>query len=92
MCKYVCLFFDVGPGCLSIGAGAFVEHGPFRPNGDSGNVVKNEYSWNRDLQISNFYLSLILLKNILTTYIHTHIFIHTHLILDKIAYHNLSQT
>ncbi|KAL4607421.1 hypothetical protein ACB092_09G172700 [Castanea dentata] len=39
------------PGCSSIGAGAFVEHGPFRPNGDSGNLVKKEYSWNREANI-----------------------------------------
>ena len=34
-----------GPGCSSIGAGAFCEHGPFKP---SGNVLlKNDFSWNK---------------------------------------------
>ncbi|KAK9987101.1 hypothetical protein SO802_032052 [Lithocarpus litseifolius] len=46
--KPLALWLNGGPGCSSIGAGAFVEHGPFRPNGDSGNLVKNEYSWNRE--------------------------------------------
>ena len=36
---------NVGPGCSSVGVGAFSENGPFRP---SGNVlVRNEYSWNK---------------------------------------------
>ncbi|KAM7271911.1 hypothetical protein ACFE04_031125 [Oxalis oulophora] len=34
-----------GPGCSSVGAGAFMEHGPFRPKGEA--LVKNEYSWNK---------------------------------------------
>lgn len=34
----------VGPGCSSLGVGAFSENGPFRPNGQG--LVKNEYSWN----------------------------------------------
>ncbi|KAH6817643.1 serine carboxypeptidase-like 45 [Perilla frutescens var. frutescens] len=39
------LWLNGGPGCSSIGAGAFSEHGPFQP---SGNVlVKNDYSWNK---------------------------------------------
>ncbi|XP_075636882.1 serine carboxypeptidase-like 45 [Castanea sativa] len=49
--KPLVLRLDGGPGCSSIGAGAFVEHGPFRPNGDSGNLVKKEYSWNREANI-----------------------------------------
>ncbi|GFP84994.1 serine carboxypeptidase-like 45 [Phtheirospermum japonicum] len=36
-----------GPGCSSLGTGAFGEHGPFRPSGD-GNLVINNYSWNRE--------------------------------------------
>ncbi|TVU14753.1 hypothetical protein EJB05_38246 [Eragrostis curvula] len=40
------LHVNVGPGCSSVGVGAFSENGPFRP---SGNVlVRNEYSWNKD--------------------------------------------
>ncbi|KAM3690783.1 hypothetical protein ACJW31_09G146000 [Castanea mollissima] len=49
--KPLVLRLNGGPGCSSIGAGAFVEHGPFRPNGDSGNLVKKEYSWNREANI-----------------------------------------
>ncbi|KAM7270526.1 hypothetical protein ACFE04_029740 [Oxalis oulophora] len=36
----------MGPGCSSIGAGAFCEHGPFKPNGDI--LLKNNYSWNKE--------------------------------------------
>ncbi|KAM7524417.1 hypothetical protein LguiA_014319 [Lonicera macranthoides] len=44
--KPLVLWLNGGPGCSSIGAGAFVEHGPFKP---SGNVLlKNEYSWNKE--------------------------------------------
>ncbi|KAA8517922.1 hypothetical protein F0562_015390 [Nyssa sinensis] len=44
--KPLVLWLNGGPGCSSIGAGAFCEHGPFKP---SGNVlVKNEYSWNKE--------------------------------------------
>lgn len=35
----------VGPGCSSLGVGAFSENGPFRPSGKA--LVRNEYSWNR---------------------------------------------
>lgn len=34
-----------GPGCSSLGVGAFSENGPFRPSGEV--LVRNEYSWNR---------------------------------------------
>lgn len=44
--KPLVLWLNGGPGCSSIGAGAFVEHGPFKP---SGNVlVQNQYSWNKE--------------------------------------------
>ncbi|KAE8125151.1 hypothetical protein FH972_019985 [Carpinus fangiana] len=38
-----------GPGCSSIGAGAFSEHGPFRPSGDI--LVRNSYSWNKEANV-----------------------------------------
>nr|GMD53149.1 serine carboxypeptidase-like 45 [Ipomoea batatas] len=42
--KPLVLWLNGGPGCSSLGVGAFSENGPFRP---SGNVlVRNEYSWN----------------------------------------------
>ncbi|XP_019199833.1 PREDICTED: serine carboxypeptidase-like 45 isoform X2 [Ipomoea nil] len=44
--KPLVLWLNGGPGCSSLGVGAFSENGPFRP---SGNVlVKNEYSWNTE--------------------------------------------
>lgn len=41
----VSAFCFAGPGCSSLGVGAFSENGPFRPSGDV--LVRNEYSWNR---------------------------------------------
>lgn len=38
-------FLNLGPGCSSLGVGAFSENGPFRPSGKV--LVRNEYSWNR---------------------------------------------
>ncbi|KAL6272462.1 hypothetical protein ACE6H2_023154 [Prunus campanulata] len=34
-----------GPGCSSVGIGAFGEHGPFKPSGNI--LLKNDFSWNR---------------------------------------------
>ncbi|XP_058078157.1 serine carboxypeptidase-like 46 [Magnolia sinica] len=39
------LWLNGGPGCSSLGFGAFMEHGPFRP-GNNGLLIKNHYSWN----------------------------------------------
>uniref|UniRef100_A0A453BVX8 Carboxypeptidase n=1 Tax=Aegilops tauschii subsp. strangulata TaxID=200361 RepID=A0A453BVX8_AEGTS len=35
-----------GPGCSSVGVGAFSENGPFRPSGNA--LMSNEYSWNKE--------------------------------------------
>ncbi|PIN25022.1 Serine carboxypeptidases (lysosomal cathepsin A) [Handroanthus impetiginosus] len=43
--KPLVLWLNGGPGCSSIGAGAFSEHGPLQPNGNI--LVKNNYSWNK---------------------------------------------
>ncbi|XP_038692282.1 serine carboxypeptidase-like 45 [Tripterygium wilfordii] len=43
--KPLVLWLNGGPGCSSIGAGAFVEHGPFKPS--KGVLLKNDYSWNK---------------------------------------------
>ncbi|KAE9604242.1 putative carboxypeptidase D [Lupinus albus] len=40
------LWLNGGPGCSSLGVGAFSENGPFRPNGEF--LIQNEYSWNRE--------------------------------------------
>ncbi|KAB5551678.1 hypothetical protein DKX38_008989 [Salix brachista] len=45
--KPLVLWLNGGPGCSSVGAGAFVEHGPFRPTTGNG-LVRNEYSWNKE--------------------------------------------
>ncbi|KAB1222167.1 Serine carboxypeptidase-like 43 [Morella rubra] len=47
--KPLVLWLNGGPGCSSFGAGAFIEHGPFKTTGD--NLVKNEYSWNKEANI-----------------------------------------
>ncbi|XP_042500625.1 serine carboxypeptidase-like 45 isoform X1 [Macadamia integrifolia] len=44
--KPLVLWLNGGPGCSSLGVGAFSENGPFRPSGDF--LVTNEYSWNRE--------------------------------------------
>ncbi|KAG8362739.1 hypothetical protein BUALT_BualtUnG0045300 [Buddleja alternifolia] len=44
--KPLVLWLNGGPGCSSIGVGAFSENGPFRPNGQI--LLRNEYSWNRE--------------------------------------------
>lgn len=44
--KPLVLWLNGGPGCSSIGAGAFCEHGPFKPSGDT--LLRNEYSWNKE--------------------------------------------
>ncbi|GAV71467.1 Peptidase_S10 domain-containing protein [Cephalotus follicularis] len=44
--KPLVLWLNGGPGCSSLGVGAFSENGPFRPSGDG--LVKNEYSWNKE--------------------------------------------
>ncbi|GLT88075.1 hypothetical protein SLE2022_061160 [Rubroshorea leprosula] len=43
--KPLVLWLNGGPGCSSVGAGAFCEHGPFKPSGDI--LVSNAYSWNK---------------------------------------------
>uniref|UniRef100_A0A1S3B8J4 Carboxypeptidase n=2 Tax=Cucumis melo TaxID=3656 RepID=A0A1S3B8J4_CUCME len=42
--KPLVLWLNGGPGCSSLGAGAFVENGPFRPKGNV--LILNEFSWN----------------------------------------------
>ncbi|KAK9069294.1 hypothetical protein SSX86_013410 [Deinandra increscens subsp. villosa] len=44
--KPLVLWLNGGPGCSSVGEGAFVEHGPFKPSGRV--LVKNNYSWNKE--------------------------------------------
>ncbi|PON97447.1 Serine carboxypeptidase-like [Trema orientale] len=44
--KPLVLWLNGGPGCSSLGVGAFSENGPFRPNGKV--LLRNEYSWNKE--------------------------------------------
>ncbi|XP_010549305.1 PREDICTED: serine carboxypeptidase-like 45 isoform X2 [Tarenaya hassleriana] len=44
--KPLVLWLNGGPGCSSLGVGAFSENGPFRPKGPI--LVKNEHSWNKE--------------------------------------------
>ncbi|KAM3232677.1 serine carboxypeptidase-like 45 [Capsicum chacoense] len=44
--KPLVLWLNGGPGCSSVGVGAFSENGPFRPRGQV--LVKNEHSWNKE--------------------------------------------
>ncbi|KAJ0477236.1 putative carboxypeptidase D [Helianthus annuus] len=44
--KPLVLWLNGGPGCSSVGEGAFVEHGPFKPSGRV--LVENDYSWNKE--------------------------------------------
>ncbi|GKU90586.1 hypothetical protein SLEP1_g4567 [Rubroshorea leprosula] len=41
------LWLNGGPGCSSIGGGAFTELGPFYPAGDGRALRRNSMSWNR---------------------------------------------
>ncbi|XP_031476766.1 serine carboxypeptidase-like 45 [Nymphaea colorata] len=44
--KPLVIWFNGGPGCSSVGVGAFTENGPFRPSGNI--LVRNAYSWNTE--------------------------------------------
>lgn len=45
--KPVTLWLNGGPGCSSIGGGAFTELGPFFPRSDGRGLVRNTHSWNK---------------------------------------------
>nr|GME13281.1 serine carboxypeptidase-like 42 [Ipomoea batatas] len=49
--KPLTLWLNGGPGCSSLGGGAFTELGPFFPTGDGRGLRKNSKSWNK---ASNF--------------------------------------
>lgn len=44
--KPLVLWLNGGPGCSSLGVGAFAENGPLRPKGEG--LVRNQFSWNRE--------------------------------------------
>ncbi|KAL3513810.1 hypothetical protein ACH5RR_026527 [Cinchona calisaya] len=45
--KPLALWLNGGPGCSSMGGGAFTEVGPFFPRGDGRGLRRNKMSWNR---------------------------------------------
>ncbi|KAJ3703929.1 hypothetical protein LUZ61_007634 [Rhynchospora tenuis] len=45
--KPLTLWLNGGPGCSSIGGGAFTELGPFYPRGDGRGLRRNKKSWNK---------------------------------------------
>ncbi|KAF6154907.1 hypothetical protein GIB67_018344 [Kingdonia uniflora] len=45
--KPLTLWLNGGPGCSSIGGGAFTELGPFFPRGDGRGLRRNHKSWNK---------------------------------------------
>ncbi|XP_058781481.1 serine carboxypeptidase-like 42 isoform X1 [Vicia villosa] len=45
--KPLTLWLNGGPGCSSIGGGAFTELGPFYPKGDGRGLRRNSKSWNK---------------------------------------------
>ncbi|MCH94946.1 serine carboxypeptidase-like 42-like, partial [Trifolium medium] len=45
--KPLTLWLNGGPGCSSLGGGAFTELGPFYPTGDGRGLRRNSKSWNR---------------------------------------------
>ncbi|KAK7396051.1 hypothetical protein VNO78_16764 [Psophocarpus tetragonolobus] len=48
--KPLVLWLNGGPGCTSVGVGAFTEHGPFVTNQGEA-IEKNKYSWNKEANI-----------------------------------------
>ncbi|KAH9323355.1 hypothetical protein KI387_017994, partial [Taxus chinensis] len=47
--KPLVLWLNGGPGCSSLGVGAFSENGPFQPRKNV--LVQNNYSWNKEANI-----------------------------------------
>lgn len=45
--KPLTLWLNGGPGCSSVGGGAFTELGPFYPRGDARSLRLNKKSWNK---------------------------------------------
>jgi serine carboxypeptidase-like clade 2 len=59
--KPLVLWLNGGPGCSSLGVGAFSENGPFRPNGEF--LIKNEHSWNKGIYYIPLYFFYSICNN-----------------------------
>ena len=54
---------NAGPGCSSLGYGAFMEHGPFKPAGPNGELLRtNKYSWNMGNSSIQYMFFLVLIS------------------------------
>jgi len=53
-----------GPGCSSIGGGAFTELGPFYPNGDGRGLRRNSMSWNKGMKHAYIVVQSLNLDNV----------------------------
>jgi serine carboxypeptidase-like clade II len=60
-----------GPGCSSLGYGAFEELGPFRINSDGKTLYRNPYAWNEG--------ETIIIINIITLFLHDAFLRHAYL-------------
>jgi serine carboxypeptidase-like clade 2 len=49
--KPLVLWLNGGPGCSSLGAGAFQELGPFRVNPDGKTLSRNRHAWNNGMWV-----------------------------------------
>ncbi|PWZ28935.1 Serine carboxypeptidase-like 42 [Zea mays] len=63
--KPLTLWLNGGPGCSSVGGGAFTELGPFYPRGDGRGLRSNKKSWNRVCFDAVFYLFDFAASNLL---------------------------
>uniref|UniRef100_A0A0D9XQC0 Carboxypeptidase n=1 Tax=Leersia perrieri TaxID=77586 RepID=A0A0D9XQC0_9ORYZ len=54
--KPLTLWLNGGPGCSSVGGGAFTELGPFYPRGDGRGLRLNKKSWNKANDMYKFLL------------------------------------
>lgn len=63
--------FLAGPGCSSVGIGAFSENGPFKTYGNA--LVKNNCSWNSGNNHYKLNHARLKLINIAATFLHNHV-------------------
>lgn len=61
--EHLCLMY-LGPGCSSIGGGAFTELGPFFPTGDGRSLRVNSKSWNKGKMVEHFWSPVKIMGNI----------------------------